>query len=371
MKIQFTTLKHTKNFSNLNFGTKKVLFTDFDNTYFPFVRSDINPINAQYFKSMYLPFVEYKKDQNDDFKLVITTGRSKNDYLHTQGLIEQNGLDFCKPDALISSNGANVFVFKNNTVNNVFPYDDENAQSTLENILALIAEHDRDISIVECGINGDEKTYQDLSSESKLDKLTNKDKYISYVKDGKYNAEIVVSKNIDFDTITSLVKQYIQENNLPYSVESYHDAKYTPGFEYKDGVKQEVQANVIFLKYAPNGVQPDKFDLIMKKVREIENTGTDELIIVAGDGFNDAKMLNPLNYIEGDKDIENPSTLLKLSKLPLRSIICSDDGCLDELRELAQKLSEKGIDIIKLAPDSKTDFIKVIREFDKQKNNRP
>ncbi len=72
-----------------------------------------------------------------------------------------------------------------------------------------------------------------MYSESKFNKPANKNKYISYVRDGKYNAEIVLSQNIDFDAINSLVKQYVQVNKLPYSIQSYQDAKYTHGFEYK------------------------------------------------------------------------------------------------------------------------------------------
>jgi len=355
--------------SFLSFYAKKVLYTDFDKTYFPFVRSDITPLNSEALRSMYLPFINYKQSQGDDFELNIITGRSKNDYLHTQNMIARANLDYCYPDKLISSNGANVFKFQNGIPISIFPKEDLNAQGVVDNVVELILNSDDDIVPIECKINGDEKTYQEYSSEYELDKLK-PEKYISIAKDGRYNAEIVVSKNIDFEKISSIVKEYIEENELPFSVEHYENAIYTKGFEYSDGAKKQVSANVIFLKYSPSGAQTDKFDIVKKEVNKIQKSGTEDFIIVAGDGFNDEKMLNPLNYINGNKDIENPETLSNLLNLPLRSIICGNDPKLNELRELSENLKSKGVEIIKLAPNNKTDFIKAVKEFDKDNRNK-
>lgn len=352
-----------------SFLGRKILYSDFDGTYFPFVRSDITPTNYDTFRNMYLPFINYKKSQGDDFELNITTGRSKNDYLHTQEKIQSANLPFCYPDGLISSNGANVFKFEGGIPISIFPENDSKAQGAADEIVKLILGSDEDIALVECKINGDEETYQEYSSEYELDKLR-PEKYISVARDGKYNAEIVVSKDIDFNKVCSLVKDYVDKNALPFTVEHYENALYTKGFEYSDNTKKEVNANVIFLKYSQNNMQADKFDIVKKEVQKIQQDNSDDFIIVAGDGFNDEKMLNPLNYIDGDKDIDNPETILKLINLPLRVIICGDDPKLNDLRELAKKLKEKGVEVIKLAPDSKTDFIKAIKEFDSENENK-
>ena len=350
-------------YSFFNFSAKQRLYTDFDKTYFPFAREDIKPSSSQAFRNMYLPFIHLKQDKGDEFELVITTGRSKNDYLHTQGLIEESGLDYCYPDGLVSANGANVFRFENGVPTCIFPQEDSNAQDAIDGIVHLIQDYDKDISIIECKINGSEKMYQDYSSEAELDK-TKPEKYITIARDGKYNVEMVVSKRNDFEQISALIRDYVEENNLPFALEFYETAKYTEGIEYSDNGKQVVKAGLIFLKYAPSGIQPDKFDIIKEEVRKIQDSHSDDLIIVAGDGYNDEMMLNPLNYLEGSKDIDNPKCIEELSQLPLRSIICADDPKLESLRELSKKLKEKGLDIIKLAPDSRTDFIKAIKEFD-------
>lgn len=346
------------------FSGRKILYTDFDKTYFPFVRSEITQSNSEAFKNMYLPFIDFKNSQGDDFELNITTGRSGNDYSHTQNLIQKAGCAYCYPNKVVSSNGANVFKFQDGTLKCISPKENSKAQGAVESIMKSISDLDKDIAVVECRINGDKATYQEYSSEGKLDKIK-PEKYISIARDGKYNAEIVVSKKMDFDMVGSLVRQQVKENNLPFSVEQYENAIYTKGYEYASGEKTEVDANVIFLKYSPNGKQTDKFDIIKQEVKELQRKGEpDDYVIVAGDGFNDEKMLNPLNYIDGDKDIENPETLAKLSKLPLRAIVCGDDPALDNLRTLSKELGAKGVEIIKIAPDSKTDFIKAIKEFE-------
>jgi len=344
-----------------NFYAKKTLYTDFDETYFPFTREDIKKENAPRFDRMYLPFDEFRKSQGEDFRLVVTTGRSKNDYLHTEGLIQNNNLSYCFPDKLITCNGANVFKFQNNRVVNVYPKKDDRAIGVADEIVNLIKEYDEDIKVIKCKINGDKKTYQKESSEYKLDRLKPQ-KYISVAKDGKYNAEIVISKNIDFFEITSLIKKYIDENDLPFIVEHHRNAVYTKGFEYINNEKIEVRANLILLKYTQNKTLIDKLDIIKKEVKRIQENNSDEYIIIAGDGYNDMEMLNPLNYIESDKDIDNPEVLAKLQALPLKIIICGGNPVLDGLRDLASKLTEKGINIAKIAPNSSIDFIQALKD---------
>lgn len=358
--------------SKAAFCGKKILYTDFDGTYFPFKRQEIRNNNTE-IKKMYRDFDTFEKQtkaNNDTFEVIVTTGRSKNDFEHTCNLFKEAGLDFYFPNGLISSNGANCFVVdKKHNFIPIIPKDDPMAQSVVDDVVSLICENNPEVKLVECKINGDYETYQDYSSESKLDEIKPL-KYLSVAKDGKYNAEIVVSKKLDFEEIKDEISQYIEEKNLPFSIEAYENAIYTSGFEYDNDTKEKVNANVIFLKYAKDkALNIDKFDFTQAKIKEILDSGSDDVVFVAGDDFNDEKMLNPLNYLhladssldKDDINLDNPKVMEALAKLPLKSIICGQNPKLDYLRELQKKLQEKNIDIITCAPNPKTDFANALK----------
>ncbi len=355
---------------DLNFSAKKKLYMDFDNTYFPFEEKHIGSINSTIFKAMYAPFIEYKKSQNDDLEMFITTGRSQNNYIYTQNLIKESGLDYCYPDGLVSSSGANAFKFVDGKPVNIYPDNDPKAEGVIDEIKNKIHDYDGFIHFVECKINGSRDKYQNYSSEYQLSKIR-PERYISIEREGKYNAQFVVSKKIDFNAVSSLITKYVQDNNLPFSVRCHLNDDYTKGFEYSiyEGQKQ-VPANVIFLKYSKNGEKPNKADIIKNEVKKIQDSGSDDIIIVAGDAHNDEEMLNPLNYIKGSKNINDPECRSQLAKLPLRSIICGERSELNFLRSLAEELHNKGIDIMKLAPNSRTGLFKAIKEFDEENENK-
>lgn len=358
------------------FGSKTTLYTDFDGTYFPFKRDDVSIKNADKFSKMYLPFDTFKKS-DDEFKVVVTTGRSANDFLHTQEIIQNAGLDYCLPDGLISANGANSFLINKNDgkirLLDITKFDDALNIDTTEEIKSVINACAPDVFVTKCKINGKKETYGKYSSEYKLDMADEKDrlKYASIARDGKYNAEIVLSDAVDDDLIFENIKKFIDDNSLPFSVEHYKNSPFTDAVQYfKDGTKEYSGANVIFLKYAPGAKQPDKLDIIKREVEKISasnsDTEGDDLIIVSGDGFNDEGMLNPLNYIDTDDEELSEKTLQKLKKLPLRVIICGNDAKLDNLRKLGKALDDRGVHIIKCAPDTISDYPKAVEEFMKQ-----
>lgn len=373
--VFFNTLNSQKA-KKIGFQSRKTLYTDFDGTYFPYIRDDIKPENESDFKRMYEPFDAFQKQSNGDSSIIVTTGRSKNDFLHTISKFLTQSLPFSVPKALISSNGANEFSIDDTKMEliSVYPPYDFKMEGALDGILAFLQEKNKDASFIEVQINGDKDTYQDYSSESVLDTvpLNKKGKYISVARDGRYNAEFVVSKKICFKKIQDEVREYIIKNNLPYSIECYENAKYTLGFEYNKDRKTKVPANTIFLKYTNGSVQPDKYDIIKKQVQNILETDSNDIVIVAGDGFNDEKMLNPFSYLDlvydGEIDLDNPDVLNSLKKLPIRSIICGENPELDNLRKIASELNSKGVDIIQCAPNPKVDYINLVQQYSQQAN---
>lgn len=356
---------------SFSFLSKKTLYTDFDGTYFPFVSEDVKQKNRSKFEKMYLPFDTFSKSQKDDFELVVITGRSKNEFLNTQERIKQEGLPFLSPDCLISSNGSSIFLMnKRGGIKDITPRDedDRTCKKVIDNIKRLIRKNHPDIPMVECEINGTKDKYGRHSSEAMLKRKGIKGKYISIARDGRYDAEFITSKEVNGRKLEKEIKSYIDENGLPFTVKRYKDSPFTLVPEFISGHKTYKGANIISVKHEKNGYRPNKSEIIKDKLRQIKETSSDEKVVVAGDAFNDFKMLNPLSYLEvymdevPDEPLKSPKALEVLRQMPLRVILCGTSSDLEELRRLAKKLSSFGIDMIKLAPDSLSDYPRVFRK---------
>jgi len=363
----------------VSFGAKKTLYTDFDGTYFPFKRWQIREDYKDSFSRMYQPFDSFKKS-DDEFNIIVTTGRTKNDFLQTQQKITDEGLEYCMPDGLISTNGANTFIINKNG-SKVEAIDTTNLGEQFniaDKAIEIARKANPDARIFECEINGKESEYGEGSLEHYLDSLPHgddKQKYVSIVRDGQYNCEMLFSKGADDDTTADNIQSFIKEQNLPFTIEHYENSPFTTGIEYNFlNEKSYVNANLILLKYKGKNGIPDKFDIIQRKVREAIVNRNGDIIICAGDGFNDEKMLNPLNYIGlmglGSRDKKSDEELLSdekviegLKVMPFRAIITGDDPALDNLREMAAKLHEKGVNILTVAPDPKTDYAKAVKDI--------
>lgn len=367
-----------KDYTHFPFCSKKILYTDFDSTYFPFTREDVRPENAPQFSKMYLPFGEFKKSEKDDFQIMVTTGRSKNDFEHTLSLIKNAGVDFCHPDGLITSNGANAFLFikgKNGTeAADVTEFEEEPFVDIAQKFIEITKEQDPDTLITEALINGKTERYGKYSSEYALDNNPKrKNKHIELARDGKYNIAANFSKEVNDDAIVAKLRDFIIGNNLPFSIEHYKDSPFDTVTKYTPYGKIHESANVLFVKYSADGEIPDKFNIVEKKLKEVAESGEGDIVIAAGDSFNDEKMLNPLNYLEAmgintedrseDELLEDKNVIAALQKMPLRVIICGNYGTLDSLRELNKKLLQKDVHIITEAKDTINDYPKAVKRI--------
>ena len=363
-------------YNKLNFMRNTVLYTDFDATYFPFKRNDIQAKNVSAFNKMYLPFDTIQiseKQKGNTFNLVITTGRSKNDLLHTQELIEKAGLMYHKPQGMITSNGANVFIIKDGEIQDITP--NSSGIDLLPDIKDIVNDIDKNVSIIECKINGDKKTYGKYSSEYELEKLPKdkRRKYVSITRDGKANLEIVISKGVNDYLIAQKIETLIESNNYPFTLEHYRNSPYTKMICYDKDKKNIEGANLILLKQKSSKGIPDKLDLIRAKLKETIDNGDDNLIIAAGDDFNDKRMLNPLNYLDlmdydtqsktEDEILNDKKAIDILRQMPFKSIICGDSSSLKELRHLANKLDSMGIHIICQAPNTIEDYSTIVSKI--------
>lgn len=369
----------------IDFGAKKTLYANYDGTYFPFERWQISRSNALDFSNMYLPFDTFKKS-DDEFNIVVTTGRNMNDYVNTENQIQEANINYCTPDKIITSNGANVFKLNNNR-GKIEAIDitetDSDQYDAIEKAIEISKEVNPDILHLECGSNGLKETHGESSLETVIDKLGPKGRseYISVARDGKNCVEIVFSKGADDDTAADKIQDYLEETGAPFTVEHYENSPYTIVPEYEGRDKKYVCANLILVKRkGETGSYPDKFDTIKKEVKKAMEEKNGDMVIVASGSAEDEKMLNPMNYLDliglDKKDTSNPKLLNEgpfiqgFKRLPLRIIVTGDDPSLNHIRELAGKFEERRMPNLRLAPNTKTDFPKVVGDILKEEKNK-
>ncbi len=143
-------------------------------------------------------------------------------------------------------------------------------------------------------------------------------------------------------------------------------------FILEDGLNEAKDIFNDYETYKYNGDRANKLDSPRKAVRQIVNQNSNDLVIVAGDNFNDKDMLNPINYLDDStleeikwlpvyKILKYESIRQKIKELPLISIIAGDGNNLQDILEIKRILDGYGINKIFVANNPKTDFLNRIK----------
>ncbi len=391
MRICAVNKNISSNYISFKAGNTSI-YSGFDGVYMPFSHNDVcnngelsdNQDKKAQFNSMYSKFAEFFKARHDQLKFTITTGRNKAEYNYFVDKIHKQDLDFVAPDSLITRDGCNKFDIDENGeyIKDENRIEDVKAQTNgwdrvkiekdLKNILNN--QHNK-ILMLDSPINKHKYDYEEFSLEHKLNKIDNayKKNWISFSKDEDLNIEIALSKELDINQIKKSFKDYFDKRNLKVQIKTY-----TPDYSvslpaYNGSHYQLEPANILHIKpIIGDEVLSKLYDVKNEVKKNIENK-TDDLVIVTGDGSDDEKMLNPLNYLDiydldinknqnQDELLEDPQFLNALKDLPLVSIVIGNGKSLKYLRQLGEKLDEKGIHKIITVENPQSELLNKIKE---------
>ena len=157
------------------------------------------------------------------------------------------------------------------------------------------------------------------------------------------------------------------------------DIKFPPvqGYVFEDGLAQTNESpvfdfnNSTILFYDDDF--PNKLTQTKNEVRKIVETESNDLVIVAGNEWNDADMLNPLNYIDIfdveynrcidiEQLLSRDDVLNAIRKLPLVSIVSSKSKNLKMILKIKKILDKKGIYKIFYAKNPESELLEKIKQ---------
>lgn len=360
----------------MNFRAGKTgLYTDFDGTYFPFhqeiLENQEEPLFSQAAR-MYDAFSKFINKGKEKFKVIITTGRSLIEMQNVLNFLEKSNLPFPQQKNYILRNGleeieaADEGYLKSTKAAQLT----ESFPSEVKNI--VISSFDN-IAVYEPETNKNMYHYGKSSFEY-LYRKNPSDKYVSISAEDNGTIELAFSSNINTDECYGKIKRYIADNNIQASVEKCNNDKhfYMP---YKSDDNSEysyIPANMIFIRPLLNNTAIDKLKQPKEHVKAIIENNENDLVIAAGDDFNDAEMLNPLNYldiygiqIDPDADIEEtlsrPDVKDAIKKLPLISIVAGNGRNLQTVLYIKELLDRQGIHKILTAKNPEKDLLNKVK----------
>ncbi len=368
--------------SSVSFTAGKInLYSDFDGTYFPEKHSKLYDLPKEdtaklqdYFKN----FKSFLRNTNEDLTFKITTGRTFGEFQTVAELIKSKGIEMPLPEYLITKNGSDEFIKEGSDKefyrSGKFPYNYSSPNQIKENEIKAETGWTRDLrtkmadllkkynfQIIEHDSENSAKDYGDKSIMKHVRyedfELTDNMKAQSEWKAGirndgnlrlyvsfPYDMLNVGERQAAYKDIKDSFEKILKESKVEYIAEEYRD---------EIGGKRPV------LEYAPktrDGILDKLYDTkkaVQKAVLE------NDLVVTAGDGENDFKMLNPLNYIDtydltpevkkeiseiSEKNIDNilkqPKILERLKKLPFVGILVKQED--SEITRILSKFKDFG-----------------------------
>ena len=144
------------------------------------------------------------------------------------------------------------------------------------------------------------------------------------------------------------------------------------GYVFEDGFEEMKNYNMENFSINPNDF-PNKLYQPKEQVRKIVENNSNDLVIVAGNEWNDVDMLNPLNYIDifnaeynrcltMEELLDRKEVIDALQKLPLISIVASDSRNISQLLKLKELLDKKGIHKIFHAKKPEKELLQQIKK---------
>jgi len=376
------------NKNHITFTAGKVnVFSDFDGTYFPVWQPDLREISSERVEKLNTDFKEFDsftKNLKSDLDFKITTGRTFGEFKTMAELIKSKGIVMPFADSLITKNGSDEFVRiakdEDFYSKGIYPYDyyvtntakdknietltgwNKNIKNKLIQILNKyklnIAEHDSEYPSKDHGqgslfssVNYDNFELQnDMQPKSAwtvgLRRDGNLKLYISF----PYDMLHVKERKEAYSKIQSEFEQYLNQSGVKFAKEEFLD---------------KVAGNRPTLTYMPKIESAALTKLYDTKLALKNAVINNDLVITAGDGINDLEMLNPLNYLEGSRDISNPETIKELKRLPFIGIVIKGEN--SGLEGLYKTFGQYG-KIIEIEKSKLTEGIKQAIKLHSQNN---
>lgn len=372
------------NKKNLSFKTGNTrLYTDFDGTFFPFPQDILidKRANQEYslMNKMHESIKAFVSTAKDKFSIVVTTGRSRNEMQYLFQYLTKPSSSFFLPKDFIFRDGLEEAQIAMETPDDLVltPVSVScEREKNKELAKKIIRSVDKNITILEPDINKSMKDYGEYSLEYHFKLLSSKSRkrYVSVIAESNGLIEMVFSPNVDTKDYVKKFSDYYKKTRQKTQIQSIDsDSSYYVPFQEDDTSEYTYRkANTIFIKPMGNNDPVNKLDKPKEQVRKIVEGQKDDLVIVAGDGSNDAQMLNPLNYldiyglnIDKSKPVEDilsdPKVVNAIRKLPLICIIAGDAANLGQILEIKRLLDDIGISKILWAEDSKSELLPKIK----------
>lgn len=367
---------------NLSFTAGKVkLYSDFDGTYFPESQSnlyDIKPERVEELNSHFKDFNTFFENTKGDLTFKITTGRTFGEYKNISEIIKSKGIMMPYPESFIAKNGSDEYITTNNFgfYSKNFPFDYEKIniekQQNIENLTGWTKDLKNKLKeildrfhfeIIEHDSENPPKDHGESSLFSKVgydnfelreDIEPKSDWKVGLRRDGNLKLSIsfpydmlhVKERKEAYAQIKSEFEKLLIKNNIKFVSKKFVD---------RIGGNRPTIDIVPKIKNKPLTKLYDTKQAVKNAI--INN----DLVITAGDGMNDFEMLNPLNYIKGEKNLSNPETIKELKKLPFIGIVIKGENT--RLKELVKDFKELGKIIEIEKGQLKEGIIKAIKQY--------
>ena len=381
MRISPISLSNYKRISFKAGNTK--LYTDFDGTFFPFPQDILVDERASkefsIMNKMHERIKSFVSTAKDKFSIVVTTGRSRNEMQYLFQYLTKPSSSFFLPKDFIFRDGleeAQITVGATNDMVLIPVATSYEQKKNKELAKRIIKSVDKNITILEPDINKSMKDYGKHSLEYQFRLLSgkNRKRYVSVIAESNGLIEMVFSPNVNTRDYVKKFREYFATIRPKMQIQSIDsDSSYYVPFQEDDTSEYTYRkANTIFVKPMENNDPVNKLDKPKEQVRRIVEEKGDDLVIVAGDGSNDAQMLNPLNYVDIyglniDKSqpveyiLSDPNVVDAIKQLPLICIVAGNGSNLGSILEIKKSLDEKGISKILWAEDSKSELLPKIK----------
>ena len=305
-----------------------------------FLKNGKEPFQAYY--SHFDDFIQTAKGKNKNkFNFTITTGRNRAEYNHILKRIKSDGLTIPVPDRLIVRNGADIYKKRNKTFDFFKSdadepflkedfiqqkrrkvkclsggWDGNKVRKTIKEFFGGITVNDEasEDKIVVFEAETENSFYQHgMHFKEKLSQITPEPKHYAAIKNnGNLNFQIFLPEHLGNEkTLKKLEEELLKK--FKKSAKAIHSGH---------SENQNKKFGQIMLSPKINGNSINKLFDTKAEVDKILKKRLNDLVIVAGDDGNDARMLNLFEYIkEGEKTYSfSADNLKKIYKLPLITI---------------------------------------------------